>query len=116
MDLSSVVVGLGAGAALAMCLLAPGGGPSGFGELVELSAAKVGAHNILTVDAAKAFIASTKPVIIDVKDSSDTDAIKNPKTISIPLSNLVFMADPVRQLLQFSPAGAHVARTDFTHH
>ena len=96
LDLSSLVVGLGAGAAVGMCLLAPGGGPSGFGELAALSAAKVGAANILSVADAKAFIASASPVIIDVKDSGDADAIKNPKTVSIPLSNLVFMGDPVR--------------------
>ena len=58
--------------------------------------AKVGAANVLSVADAKAFIEQEKPFIIDVKDSSDKDAIKNDKTYSVPLSNLVFMADPVR--------------------
>ena len=95
---ADTLTGVAVGAALAtgaacMGLIGGGGGhPSGFGELAGASAATVGAENILDVAATKAFIASAKPVIIDVKDSGDKDAIKNDNTVSIPLSNLVFMA------------------------
>ena len=96
---ADTLIGAAVGAALAtgaacMGLIGGGGGghPSGFGDLAGASAATVGAENILDVAATKAFIASAKPVIIDVKDSAEKDAIKNDNTVSIPLSNLVFMA------------------------
>ena len=95
---ADTLIGAAVGAALAtgaacMGLIGGGGGhPSGFGDLAGASAATVGAENILDVAATKAFIASAKPVINDVKDSAEKDAIKNDNTVSIPLSNLVFMA------------------------
>ena len=99
---ADTITGVAVGAALAtgaacMGLIGGGGHPSGFGDLAGASAATVGAENILDVAATKAFIASAKPVIIDVKDSAEKDAIKNDNTVSIPLSNLVFMAGACQQ-------------------
>jgi len=65
-------------------------GPKSFAARVGDAKAK--GVQVLSPDVAKAYIATKKPLIIDVRDTSDisADAIKG--AISIPLSNLVFAA------------------------
>jgi len=67
-------------------------GAKGPGSFVDrIGEAKAKGVNVLSPEAAKPFITSRKPLIIDVRDSGDAaDAIKG--AISIPLSNLVFAA------------------------
>jgi len=71
-------------------------GPATFAERVgeaKQASGKKAAVHVLSPDAAKAYIADKKPLIIDVRDTGDlagADSIKG--AISIPLSNLVFAA------------------------
>lgn len=84
--LGTAVVAAGVGFVVGMKLSKA---PSGFGEKVARAEKKV---SIISVDEAKVFIQSQKPLIIDVRDSGDvTNGIKG--AVNIPLSNLVYAAD-----------------------
>jgi len=90
-DSKSVMLGVAASSLAAGFLLAKlmAKGPTGFGERVGAAAKKV---VVLTPQEAKSYIASKKPTIIDVRDSSDlSGGIKG--AVSIPLSNMAFAAD-----------------------